>query len=83
MYKVFNELVYFPHDVFVPRTTTLRSSSELLYHQPFAHINAFLHSFVPKTCSVGNNFPDYITHANTLSVLKSSLSNYMYYVNSQ
>ena len=69
MYKVFNELVYFPHDVFVPRTTTLRSSSELLYHQPFAHINAFLHSFVPKTCSVGNNFPDYITHANTLSVL--------------
>ena len=83
MYKVFNELVYFPHDVFVPRTTTLRSSSELLYHQPFAHINAFLHSFVPKTCSVGNNFPDYITHANTLSVLKSSLSNYMYHVNSQ
>jgi len=27
MYKVVNELVYFPHDVFVPRTTTLRSSS--------------------------------------------------------
>ena len=82
MYKVVNELVYFPHDVFVPRTTTLRSSSELLYHQPFAHTNAFLQSFVPKTCSVGNNLPDYITHANTLSVLKSSLSN-MYHVNSQ
>jgi len=82
MYKVVNELVYFPHDVFVPRTTTLRSSSELLYHQHFAHTNAFLQSFVPKTCSVGNNLPDYITHANTLSVLKSSLSN-MYHVNSQ
>jgi len=24
----------FPHDVFVPRTTTIRSSSKLLYHQP-------------------------------------------------
>jgi len=83
MYKVVNELVYFPHDVFVPRTTTLRSSSWLLYHQPFTHTNAFLHSFVPKTCPVGNNFPDYIAHANTLSVLKSSLSNYMYHVNSQ
>jgi len=44
----------------------------------------FLHSFVPKTCSAWNNLPDYITHANTLSVLKSSLSNfYMYHVNSQ
>ena len=40
MYKVVHELVYFPHDVFVPRTTTLRSS-KLLYHQPFAHTNAF------------------------------------------
>ena len=82
MYKVVNELVHFPHDVFVPRTTTLRSTSELLYYHLFAHTNAFLQSFVPKTCSVGNNLPDYITHANSLSVLKSSLSN-MYHVNSQ
>jgi len=64
---------HIPLDVFVPWTTTLRSSSKLLYHQPFTHTNAFLHSFVPKTCSAWNNLPDYITHANTLSVLKSSL----------
>ena len=83
MYKVVSELVYFPHDVFVPRTTTLRSSYKLLYHQPFAHTNAFLHSFVPKTCSAWNNLPDFSTHANTLFVLKSSLRNYMYHVNSQ
>ena len=76
---------HIPHDVFVhvPWTTTLRSSSKLLYHQPFAHTNEFLHSFVPKTCSAWNNFPDYITHANTLSVLKSSLGNFMSHVNSQ
>ena len=73
---------HIPHDVFVPWTTTLRSS-KLLYHQPFTHTNAFLHSFVPKTCSAWNNLPDYITHANTLSVWKSSLGNYMYHVNSQ
>ena len=60
---------------FVPRTTTLRSSSKLLYRQPFTHTDAYLHSFVPKTCSAWNNLPDYITHANTLSVLKSSLNN--------
>ena len=82
MYKVVNEMVYFPHDVFVLRTTTLRSSSKLLYYQRFAHTNAFLKSFAPKTSSAWNNLPDYITHANTLSVLKSSLSN-MYHVNSQ
>ena len=28
---VVNELVYFPHDVIVPRTTTLRSSSKFLF----------------------------------------------------
>ena len=83
MCKVVNELVYFPHHVFVPRTTTLRSLSKLLYHQPFAHTNAFLCSFVPQTCSAWNDLPDYIAHANTLSVFKSSPSNYMYHVNSQ
>jgi len=41
MYKVVHELVYLSHGVFVPRTTTLRSSSELLDYQPFAHTNAF------------------------------------------
>ena len=80
MYKVVHEVVYFPHDVFVPRTTTLRSSIKLLYHQPFAHTNAFFHSFVPKTCSAWNNL---LTHANTLPVFKSSLSSCMYHVNSQ
>ena len=69
-------MVYFPHDVFGPRTTTLRSSSELLYHQPFTHTMHFYISFVPKTCSAWNNLLDFITHANTLFVLKSSLSNY-------
>ena len=73
-------MVYFPYDLFVPKTTTLRSSSKLLYCQPFAHTNAFFHSFVPKTCSVWNNLPDYITHANTLSVFKSSLVNHMYHI---
>ena len=72
MYKVVSELVYFPHDVFVSRTSTLRSSCMLLYHQPFAHTNASLHSFVPKTCSAWKNLPDFSTHANTLFVLKSS-----------
>ena len=51
MCKVVNEPVYFPNDVFVPRTTTLRSPSTLLYYQPFAHTISFLHSFVSKTCS--------------------------------
>ena len=86
MCKVVNELVYFPNDVFVPRTTTLRSSSMLLYYQPFAHTIAFLHSFVSKTCSSWSNLPIYITHAKTLSVLILShflLIIYVYHVNSK
>ena len=70
MYKVVSELVYFPHNVFVPRTTTLRSSSKLLYYQPFAHTNTLLHSFVPKTFYAWNNLPGYITHGKTLSLKK-------------
>ena len=42
MYKIVHNLVYFPHGVFVPRFTTSRSASKLLYYQPFAHTNAFL-----------------------------------------
>ena len=42
MYKIVHNLVYFPHGVFVPRITTSRSASKLLYYQPFAHTNAFL-----------------------------------------
>ena len=70
MYKVVSELVYFLHNVFVPRTTTLRSSSKLLYSQPFAHTNTLLHSFVPKTFYAWNNLPGYITHGKTLSLKK-------------
>ena len=42
MYKIVHNLVYFPHGVFVPRITTSRSASKLLYYQPFTHTNAFL-----------------------------------------
>ena len=41
MYKIVHNLVYFPQGIFVPRFTTLRSSLLFLYHQPFAHTNAF------------------------------------------
>ena len=88
MCKVVNEPVYFPNDVFVPRTTTLRSPSTLLYYQPFAHTISFLHSFVSKTCSSWSNLPIYITHAKTLSVLILShllliIYIYIYHVNSK
>ena len=75
MYKIVHNLVYFPPDVFVPRVTALRSSSQMLYNQPFAHTNAFFHSFVPSTCSAWNNLPTSVTHANSISSFKSSLRN--------
>ena len=79
MYKIVYDLVYFPLSVFVPRVTSLRSGSKVLYHQPFARTNAFLHSFVPNSCSVWNSLPAHITHACSLPVFKSSLINSLYH----
>jgi len=77
MYKVVNELVYFPHDVFVSGTTTLSSSFKLLYHQLFLH-------FYLKLVLPGTTYQTILLMLiATLSVLKSFLSNYMYHVNSQ
>jgi len=78
MNKVVKELVYFPHYVFVHRTTTLRSSSKLLYSLcSYQWIFTFL-----CACSDGSNLADYVTRANNkikylLVIMR------LYHVNSQ
>ena len=78
MYKIVHDHVYFPYGVFVPRATTLRSASKLVFHQPFARTSSFLHSFVPHTCALWNKLPANITHACTPSAFKFSLTNCLY-----
>ena len=50
MFKIIYKLIYFPHNIFEPRVTTLHPASDLLLSQPFAHTNSFVFSFVPFTC---------------------------------
>ena len=78
MYKIVHDHVCFPYGVFVPRATTLRSASKLVFHQPFARTSSFLHSFVPHTCALWNKLPGNITHACTPSAFKFSLTNCLY-----
>ena len=79
MFKITQDMMYFPTNVFVPKLPdNLRSSSNsFLFYQPFAKSNAFLYSFVPFSCSLWNKLPHPITHAPTLSLFKKLLLKYM------
>ena len=77
MFKIVQETMYFPKDIFVPKLLdNLRSSSHTLFHQPFAKSNAFLYSFVPFSCSLWNKLPLSITNSPTLLSFKKSLLKY-------
>ena len=71
MYKIVNNLISFPPSIFVPRHSSHHANT---YVQPFAHSNAFLHSYVPSTVSSWNSLSSNITNQPTLSTFKSHLS---------
>ena len=71
MYKIVNNLISFPPSIFVPRHSSHHANT---YVQPFAHSNAFLHSYVPSTVSSWNSLSSNITNQSTLSTFKSHLS---------
>jgi hypothetical protein len=77
MYKIINQQMFYPPDVFVPRVTPFLPSSTLLYCQPFCRSNSHLYSFVPKTYSDWNLLPLSIRSSDTLSSFKSSLKEWL------
>ena len=74
MYKIVNNLISFPPSIFVPRHSSHHANT---YVQPFAHSNAFLHSYVPSTVSSWNSLSSNITNQPTLPTFKSHLSTYL------
>jgi len=80
MYEVVHELVYFPHDVFVPRTTTLSCFT-------ISPLLTLMHFFTPLYLKLvlhaWNNLPDYILMLILCLYSSQSLSSYMYCANSQ
>ena len=80
MFKIINNnMVHFPHNVFVPRVTPLHPASDLLFPQPFAHTNSFLYSFVPFMCRVWNSLPLSIRLSDSISSFKYSVIDWLYH----
>ena len=74
MYKIVNNLIFFPFSVFVPHPSSHRPNT---YVQPYAHTNVFLQSYVPSSISRWNSIPVHITSQPSLSTFKSHLTNYL------
>ena len=78
MYKIVNNLMDFPSDVFIPRVTSRHSTSNRLYLQPFSRTNSYLFSFVPNTCSDWNKLPLCLKSTESLALFKSSLRDWLH-----
>ena len=76
MYKIVNQLIFFPSNMFSPRVTPFQPSSNHLYYQPFCRTNSYLYSFVLNTCSVWNSLPLSVRSSDSISSFKSSLKDY-------
>ena len=76
MYKIINELVDFPINVFIPKPPTHLRSSGLtsLFVQPFARTNSLKYSYVPLTCLVWNTLPNHVTDSQSLMASKKCFS---------
>ena len=74
MFKIVNNLCYFPPEIVVQRSTVPYSSRPSLLHQPFCRTSAFAHSFVPDTIRKWNCLPIELTSSHTLHSFQSSLS---------
>jgi hypothetical protein len=74
MYKIVNNLIFFPPSVFVPHHSSHRANT---FVQPHAHTNAFLNSYVPNTISTWNSLPTEIIGQRSLCTFKSHLTNYL------
>ena len=78
MYKIVNNLMDFPSDVFIPRVTSRHSASNHLYLQTFSRTNSYLFSFVPNTCSDWNKLPLCLKSTESLALFKSSLRDWLH-----
>ena len=78
MYKIVNNLMDFPSDVFIPRVTSRHSTSNRLYLQPFSRTNSYIFSFVPNTCSDWNKLPLCLKSTDSLVLFKSSLRDWLH-----
>jgi hypothetical protein len=75
VYKILNHEIYFPNNMYSPRTT--RTSSRLshpLTLQPvYAHTNFFLLSTIPHSITLWNSLPSHVVNSPSLVALRHAL----------
>ena len=58
-FKIIHDLCFFPQNMISARSNpSQRTSRQFLLQQPFAHSNAYQHSFVPNTVHAWNLLPE-------------------------
>ena len=73
MFKIVNNLCYFPPEIVVQSPSLLHSSRPPLLHQPFSRTTAFANSFVLDTIRKWNCLPTELVNAPTLHSFRTSL----------
>ena len=74
MFKIVNNLCYFPPEIVLRRPTVPYFPRPSLLQQPFCRTSAFAHSFVPDAIRKWNCLPIELTSSQTLHSFKSSFS---------
>ena len=77
MFKIVNQSLHFQQNLFTLRATPYIHPSSHLYQVPFCRTNAYMHSFVPKTCSDWNLLPFCVRSSETFISFKSSLRKWL------
>ena len=78
IYKIVNNLMEFPPDIFIPRATSGHFASTSLYQQPLSHTNSNLFSVVPNACSLWNKLPSFLRSSDFLLSFKTSLREWLH-----
>ena len=73
LYKIVHNLCYFPSNIITSRpNVSKRTDRQLLLHQPFAHTNAYMYSFVP----IWNSLPESVVTA-PMHLFKNNVLQYL------
>ena len=67
MFKIVNDCLHFNQNLFTLRATPYMSTSSHVYEIPFCRTNAYMNSFVSKTCSDRNLLPLCLRSSETVS----------------
>ena len=79
LFKIVHNLCYFPEGLVTVRECShynTRTTHSLTLHQPFAHTNNYLNSFLPRTVSFWDKLPEDIVFSASLNSFKSHLRQY-------